>query len=339
MSSSIMAILPQLLWYSMPPLCSCAVSIASFCASIRLEPRARLLLAPLLLGSALISLRSSRRLVWLNGADNLWALLMCSWILHSVSALYIESVTPDIVFDGSMSHISSLHATYKLFNDPRGISRRPAAAEGLARHRSRHAPEGKLSFSLKRLCKAVSLLLANGTIIGPFISSRFLFEASDFVSYKQMYLRRFMLQAFGQMSASHCITWRETQLRALMAVNWIWTAYVMIEVCHCVLALLFVSVVRLDEPEEWPPLFGNVYEASGIRRFWTRFWHTLHARSCLTIGAAVMENAPGLRFLEPNSRLYKTAMALWVFVLSGLCHTLADCVCGLPVSTAIASLK
>lgn len=43
------------------------------------------------------------------------------------------------------------------------------------------------------------------------------------------------------------------------------------------MGILFVAVMRVDEPHEWRPLFGNPLETYSLKRFWGRFWHRLFA--------------------------------------------------------------
>ncbi|KAL2194242.1 hypothetical protein P885DRAFT_71561 [Corynascus similis CBS 632.67] len=69
---------------------------------------------------------------------------------------------------------------------------------------------------------------------------------------------------------------REICLRSVMSVSWIWNSYSLLTSSHDLLAVLFVSVIRWDRPDEWPPLFGSITDATSQRRFWGVFWHRLH---------------------------------------------------------------
>jgi hypothetical protein len=94
-----------------------------------------------------------------------------------------------------------------------------------------------------------------------------------------------------------------------MAVNWIWIAYLMLEICHSIFAIIFVVILRLDTPESWPPLFGSPLEAWTIRRFWGKFWHKLSARSTITIGNGIASQLLCLPYRERQPKLYNAVMA------------------------------
>jgi len=59
-------------------------------------------------------------------------------------------------------------------------------------------------------------------------------------------------------------------MMAFILNNWLWIASY-----HECLSIVFIYVLRLDEPREWPPIYGNLLEAYTVRRFWAYFWHRL----------------------------------------------------------------
>ncbi|OBT74656.1 hypothetical protein VF21_07014 [Pseudogymnoascus sp. 05NY08] len=61
-----------------------------------------------------------------------------------------------------------------------------------------------------------------------------------------------------------------------MSVQWIWSSYVVLTLSHDILAIFFVTLLRWDQPSQWPALFGSIAEAYSLRRFWGVFWHLLH---------------------------------------------------------------
>jgi hypothetical protein len=117
------------------------------------------------------------------------------------------------------------------------------------------------------------------------------------------------------------------QIRFYVSVYWIWIAYLMLELCNTVLALLFVVVLRLDNPEDWTPLFGSPLQAYSIRRFWTKFWHRLTVAPCVSSGRLITRRVAGFR---PGSQYEKIFIAFWAFLLSGICHIVADWAAGEP---------
>lgn len=115
------------------------------------------------------------------------------------------------------------------------------------------------------------------------------------------------------------VTYDETILHAVFAVHWIWGSYIGIDGAHTIMSLLFVVVLHLDSPEEWPPLFGSPLEAYSIRRFWSRFWHRGAYRPYTSWGRWLSRTV--LR-LKPGSGEEKLFVAFAVFTFSGIAHSL-----------------
>ncbi|BCR96742.1 wax synthase family protein [Aspergillus luchuensis] len=101
----------------------------------------------------------------------------------------------------------------------------------------------------------------------------------------------------------------------------------MLDLCNILLSILFSAILRLDNPDEWQPLFGSPLEAYSIRRFWTKFWHRLTVSSCASSGTQVTRRLIGM---TPGCRSEKIFVALWTFLLSGLCHVIPDWQVGEP---------
>ncbi|KEQ92571.1 hypothetical protein AUEXF2481DRAFT_423649 [Aureobasidium subglaciale EXF-2481] len=106
-----------------------------------------------------------------------------------------------------------------------------------------------------------------------------------------------------------------------MSVRWIWSAYYELEASHAVLGILFVIVLRLDGPEEWPTLFGHVSHASSIRGFWSRFWHRLAYRQYTNVGKVFSRHLLGVK---ASCLVEKLLVAACVFLISGLAHSLVS---------------
>jgi hypothetical protein len=127
----------------------------------------------------------------------------------------------------------------------------------------------------------------------------------DMLPSKQMYFRRLAT-----------VTMRETIIRLWIVVHWTWSSYSLYTSLHHFLALLFVGV-GLDNHEDWPSLYGNIFEATSIRGFWGKFWHRLVYRSYTSYGKFISLNI--LR-LPRNSIIGKLFVNGFVFILSGLVH-------------------
>jgi hypothetical protein len=153
-------------------------------------------------------------------------------------------------------------------------------------------------------------------VIGPAVPLYFNFTAQDFAPSRQVFIRRLLSPRIGPP-----ITHRELQIRFFISVYWIWIAYLMLDFFHVLLSIFFVAVLRVDAPDEWPPLFGSPGQAYSIRRFWTRFWHRLTVPSCASSGQLVTRRLAGM---TPGSRPERVFITFWTFCLSGVCHTVAD---------------
>ncbi|KAL9480994.1 hypothetical protein ACSS6W_005780 [Trichoderma asperelloides] len=92
-----------------------------------------------------------------------------------------------------------------------------------------------------------------------------------------------------------------------MSVNWIWNSYVLLSGAHDLLATVFVSLLGWDQPQEWPPLFGNPVDAYSLRRFWGIFWHQIHTN-----------------LYERFVPVFLRSTAFWMFFLSAIFHALAN---------------
>jgi hypothetical protein len=108
-------------------------------------------------------------------------------------------------------------------------------------------------------------------------------------------------------------------LRAFFSIHWIWSAYFLINAAHHTLAFFFVVVLRLDQPNEWPPLFGSPLEAYTIQRFWGKFWHRLAYRPYLTCAETCSRR---LLRIPCASKSEKLVGIFFISLLSGVTHSL-----------------
>ena len=330
--------LSELVLQSFYPLFYGVVASALYFVCIRLPFDRRLFALPALIGVAILSLTSSWRLAWLNGAENLWALSVCGWILHSISSLGIERRSPQDACPAPRLRLSRMHASYKFYLDPRGVGQPKEPIYKFRDTPIEPQASSKAAFCFRKLAKTGILLGLQTWIIGPAIAASFDFRASDFEPKHEVFIRRVLLEGSSVLSSTSDVTLRETRIRALMAINWIWVAHLMLEMCHCIFAVFFVGILQLDTAETWPPLFGSPLDAWTIRRFWSKFWHRLSARSTVTIGNAIASRLFCPQQKSRHSQSFKLAMAFWVFLVSGTCHALADWVNGSPLPRAMLSV-
>lgn len=133
-------------------------------------------------------------------------------------------------------------------------------------------------------------------------------DMMDFLPTKETYFRR-----LGE------VTLRETVMRA-----WIVTFFLFYSIClyntiHDALAFIFVGT-GFDNPEDWPPLFGDIREATSIRNFWGKFWHRLVYRSYTSYGILISKH---IFRLPKSSFIGKLFINFFVFTMSGAVHALA----------------
>lgn len=100
-------------------------------------------------------------------------------------------------------------------------------------------------------------------------------------------------------------------LRGLVSIQWIWSAYVILDSAHKIFSIIFIYVLGWSKPTEWPPLFGHVSDATSLQRFWAKFWHSLHLR-------------PFLAYMPRRLHRSKSLAALWIFTLSAVCHAVVN---------------
>ncbi|OHW99140.1 toxin biosynthesis protein [Colletotrichum incanum] len=167
--------------------------------------------------------------------------------------------------------------------------------------------QGGISFGIGRVLRALALWLLDRCIY-EIVITRTLgslpLGISSFAPAKQALFP-------GSPWASSHFTHADLILRAVTCTHWIWSTYLGLTVAHHACAALFVSVLAWDSPGDWTsqPLFGSVWDAYTLRRFWGVFWQRLHV---IPFSACTPPGVP------------KELRALWVFLLSAGCHVLAN---------------
>ena len=159
-------------------------------------------------------------------------------------------------------------------------------------------------FLIRRLASAITILLLDQAYTITY-SMLLQLTYADFDPSKQSYLRRIQ-----------SITVRETTIRSWLVFNFIWSSWAIFTASHDLLAFVFVAL-GIDEPEDWPSLYGSISEAYSIRSFWGRFWHPLVQRSYCTYGSLLSQKI--LR-LHAGSFADRTCVSFSVFLISGIVH-------------------
>lgn len=268
-----------------------------FVFTLRQAPKLRWWLLPINVFPAVQCYRTVDQLsTHLPGLDWLLAFTTLIYIIHSTSALYIERWTLPARPPGASPRWETTMA-FKAWMNPRRLPLVDPTS-------SKATWTQRLIFALWRLV--------------PLIVLGFIYVA---VELSLLLFLTPMPRDFGppQQRYFHLGWGRATVLRAAFSLHWAWLTYLILTAAHAALAILFVAVLQLDEPREWPLLYGNPLNAYSIRRFWGSFWHRLGTESQLRYGRLVSREVLGL---QPRGASEKTFLAFWVFTISGVVHAL-----------------
>lgn len=193
--------------------------------------------------------------------------------------------------------LSPYHKAYKMLWNPRGIGTswqvlktlQPGVQDGTTKIHSRRA------FLRRRLL----------TIICRYIALAVFYEVSE----------SDMLTQPGPLTGRE-IVGRTHIVIHFIVHNWLWIATV-----HECLSIVFIYVLRLDEPHEWPPMYGSLLEAYTVRRFWAHFWHRIAYAPFRAMADGLSARIFGRGNRGAARRLVNVAL---VFLLSGLLHSIMD---------------
>ncbi|KAI4759394.1 hypothetical protein E4T52_07628 [Aureobasidium sp. EXF-3400] len=207
-----------------------------------------------------------------------------------------------------------INAAYKLLFDVRHLSQSRTTSPPGAGTGSRKV---LLAFVTSRLLKLLVYWLLTVHLFTPLIPLIFgPVEPWEFDRYAQTYFRRIPL-----FDTREPITTRETLIRTVFTIRWIWLNFVDVDAAHTFLSIVFVGILRLDMPEEWPPMFGSPLEAYSLRRYWGRFWHRLVYRPYLSLARVV---AGKLHCNAFGSKFEKCFLAFMIFLISGVAHAIVS---------------
>ncbi|GKT46362.1 acetyltransferase aurG [Colletotrichum spaethianum] len=125
------------------------------------------------------------------------------------------------------------------------------------------------------------------------------------------------------------VTSREVVIRCFFAFQAVWGAYAFYTMIHSSIAIFFV-VLHIDEPEEWPPVFGDIRQAWNLRRFWSKYWDRLIYRAVNGFGEMFMTTIGlGQRPFRGKKRWLLNGL---VFAISGIFHGFTDYFSGIHCS-------
>lgn len=309
---------------------------AATCILLTIPVRHRLYLLPAILIPATISFRSIQHLSFLPGLSETWGLITLIGLIHFSSLLYIKKWTlrttrqagkGSKATDIWLNKRSWTHM-YRVALNPRFI--RVPYKDVI--HVEQHAGSRVKSTAIHRkfsLARILWLLIKIGLqfLLNRWAVTKLLapISISDFTPAKAILFRR-LLRSRSPISTNEIV------MRIWFTLNTIWTPILLLDSMHAALAILFIHVLRIDIPEDWPDLFGSPLEAFTLSRFWTMyvyirschrleaneipsFWHRLHLS-----GYSDYVNLLMPRCMLRNAIVRRVLVAFSLFSISGLVH-------------------
>ena len=250
------------------------------------------------------------------------SMFFCLWIAHMSYVLCLEGSNhhpPSSEWDWHRAYkicwnvrwVGTAHEAPSNTGRPKTV---PATAPGTApsQKKSSSARQPKQDsaqrriFLFKRLL-SIAIIYGINMLYERNFAKLCQYQITDFEPLKQSYIRRL-----------NVVSSRESILRAILVLNFLWTSWAVISAYHRALSVFFVAV-GLDEPEEWPTLYGSPWEMYSVRRFWGRFWHRITFRTYIGYGNFVAEKILRLR---RGTVSHKICVEFTVFFVSGITHAL-----------------
>lgn len=245
------------------------------------------------LALSLAALSTAKELSWPFGLDSTFASVVVFYLPYSAKLLLLDAHPSD---PEHSSRPWTFVECYRIWNNPRGLV--PLGGTQTTT---------RARFLVRQLSIAAGLWAFDAVVFQTLLVLALLnVKARDFSPGKE-------LPVLTDLSA------RELRVRAILSVQWCWSAYFLLEFYHCLLSVVFVCLLRFDRPGEWPGLYGSFLEADSIRGFWGRFWHRLTIPTYLRYAHLVCRRGLGL---TPESAVEKTIVPFIIFTLSGLSHSL-----------------
>lgn len=200
-----------------------------------------------------------------KGSLRLLSTLPSGVTVHTTSILLFDTQTTT----GGLPSTQQLRVMILIWSNIRGL-RKPrlnSPARAVKDNSTHTTFQGRISFGLCHILRALALWILDWCIHEVIIHvyTSLPLSISSFLPAKQ-----------GIWPGSN-YSRADITLRSISCTHWIWGVYCGLTAAHHACAALFVSVLGWDSPADWPPLFGSVWDAYSLHRFWGVFWHRLHA--------------------------------------------------------------
>lgn len=303
---------------ALPPVLYLGLSGLAFAISLHAPKQGqRLALLPLILIPAFLSLSAVLHVPFASGVSLVWGQALTGYVLHTISTLHLEEIPPPCP-SGSDPATLGFNTCFdfgyfrRIWLNPRLIRTHPTNQTSQERPKK----QSRGIFLVLQLSKLLIYYIIQ-TNISPALFDEVVIDLlpDDVAPYQQSLWRP--LNGF---------TARECLNVTFVTFSSFWATFVYLDGTNAMMAALFV-MIGLDDPEDWPPLFGDLSQAAGLRNFWSRFWHTLPMKPYRSIGEYI-----SLRILRqsPRSFAHKAIIASVAFGLSGAAHALIDWQRGSP---------
>jgi hypothetical protein len=292
------------------PIAYLATASLAFYLLLNVPQQLRNLCFPIFLVSAWRAFATSECFTWPSSLSGIWGLAVLIWMAHIICLLYID----EIPSQSKSRKQWDIKAAYKLLFDVRHLSVDLMTSPSDPRSESRRSVPAFVASRLLRLFVYWQLTAHLFTPLIPMIFGPL--EPWEFDHFAQDYFRR--LAIFG---SPEPVTARETWIRFVFTFRWIWLNFVDVDAAHAFLSIIFVGILRLDSPEEWPSMFGSPLEAYSLRHYWGRFWHRLVYRPYLGLASVVAE---WMHVSSLGPKLEKAFLAFLIFLISGLAHAVVS---------------
>jgi len=119
-------------------------------------------------------------------------------------------------------------------------------------------------------------------------------------------------------------TTAEMTARAYFSLHFIFHEWLLLSSLHECLGIMCIYILRLDDPHEWPPLFGNIFAAFTVRSFWANYWHRLVYAPFRALADALSTQVWGEKKKNVKNMTRRLVNNALVFFLSGLLHSIID---------------
>lgn len=292
------------------PVAYLATASLAFYLLLNLPQHLRNLCFPIFLVPAWRAFATAGCFTWPSSLSGIWGLAVLIWIAHIIDLLYVDKIP----VQSKSRKQWDIKAAYKLLFDVRHLNVDGMSSSTDARSVSTRTLIAFVTFRLFRLFVYWQLTVHLFTPLIPLIFGPV--EPWEFDQYAQTYLRRLPI-----FETPEPVTTRETWIRAIFTLRWIWLNFVDVDAAHAFLSIVFVGVLRLDSPEDWPSMFGSPLQAYSLRRYWGRFWHRLVYRPYLGLARVIAEK---LHIRSMGPRVEKTFLVFLIFLISGLAHAIVS---------------